>query len=758
MRPPRQSAFWHGLEAPLRRPRLTLGLWLLLLLVSAFAAKMLPQPVLTESTGARDSEAYAVMQALRQDFHFHLGNTLALIVEGPAPAALIQQLPAEFPELQRIEKLPMDSPAAASVQRPPLQVYLFHFSADFEFVQAQAWVQALRARLRQAQEQNQDTDAARAPPWQFWLSGNLAFYADILAAGQHSLSQNEYLALGAALVVLLLSLGGLWAAVLPILLGLSSIFCFQAFARLIGLPSTPMSASLSALLGLALALDYGLFWIGRYREERQQGRDQQAALQESARTAGKTLAVSGAIVWVSLAVLLIPDVSGLRILALNLLGVIAFSLLHALLILPAVLSWSAAYLERPRALSRWLARYDSHALWRRYLVHITAHPLRYFLVSMLGFGGLCWPLLQMKIWDPVQTLASPESESVRGYQRLVEYGLGGRMVPLYVLVEAPVGERVDGSEGLAYIAALTRELQADPGVEQVVSLSSWQRGLSLETQQRLWEQFSLLQDLSTAFQPEAPRMNWLSADRRKHVIQVFPRDIMDVAASHALSDRVRRFAQRAQHTGEAPADFRVLTGGVVERARDFSRAMYAPTPLMLALVLLGVFVILVFYLKSLVLPLKAAVMNFFPILGAFGILTAIYQWGWGSEFFQTPQNGAISSLIPMTLFCLTFGLSMDYEVLILSRIAENVRRGQALREAVIEGMARSGAVITSAVLIFLILFLPACFSSSPALKELGMGIVAALILDATLLRLLLVPSLMLLLGRWNWWLPGQRHI
>lgn len=204
---------------------------------------------------------------------------------------------------------------------------------------------------------------------------------------------------------------------------------------------------------------------------------------------------------------------------------------------------------------------------------------------------------------------------------------------------------------------------------------------------------------------------------------------MDVAQTQRLVAAARKWA--AAHPGPE-----VLVGGVVARAQDFTDELYGRTPLMVGIVLVAIFAILCAYMRAVVLPIKAGLMNFVPILGAFGVLTLVY--------------GQVTSIIPITLFCIVFGLSMDYEVLILSRISEVWHATGDPREAVVEGMARSGRVITGATLIFLAVFLPAVFSPAPAVQELGLGIVAALLIDATLVRLLLVPSFMMLMGRWNW--------
>jgi len=156
------------------------------------------------------------------------------------------------------------------------------------------------------------------------------------------------------------------------------------------------------------------------------------------------------------------------------------------------------------------------------------------------------------------------------------------------------------------------------------------------------------------------------------------------------------------------------------------------------------------YMKTPILPIKASIMNFIPILSSFGILTMVFQYGYLSDILGTPHNGSVSNMIPLILFCVIFGLSMDYEVLILSRITEHYHLTGNVKEAVVEGIAKSSYIITGAALILLGVFVPGIFSSSPLVKEICLGISSAILIDATIVRLILVPSFMMLLGKYNW--------
>jgi RND superfamily putative drug exporter len=234
------------------------------------------------------------------------------------------------------------------------------------------------------------------------------------------------------------------------------------------------------------------------------------------------------------------------------------------------------------------------------------------------------------------------------------------------------------------------------------------------------------------------------------LLAVAPRDLMALDDTRAILEAVHAYSA-------AHPELDLLAGGVVARVQDFTHELYRPLPVMIAGVILGVLVLLTATLRSVVIPLKAAVINFVPIVGALGVLVLVFQDGWLHAWLGTPVNGAVTNLVPILVFCLTFGLSMDYEILIISRIQEAYRRGMDLEAAIVEGMSRSGSLITGAVLILLGVFATGIASSSPQTQEVCLGLSAALVLDATVVRFLLVPALMRLMGRWNWWTPQRRR-
>lgn len=713
--------------------------WLVLLFACLGRLALDPRPiVLTESTGASTTEAHEVMTVLRDDFGFRLGNNLALVLPpGPAAApaaaqaALKAELLRDFPVITRIHDV-------AGKRDPTLRIFLFEFRRDVDFAAAERQVHEMRRVLARWKAQT----GRKA-----YMTGNLAFYADIARESEQFISGAEVFALGVAFVVLLFMFGGLVASLLPIAMGAATLLFLDGTLRAASLDSSPMAGILASLLGMALAIDYALFMVSRFQEEIDGGAASAEALATTVRHAGKTILVSAVIVLASILVLMIPEVTGTRIMARNLAIVVGLSVLNAVVVLPALLALARPLLAWPAGLGRLIRGVDRYGPWRRFATHVTGRPGLYFALSLGLVVALAAPAATMRLWDPVQTLASRASESRQGYEVLQADGWGGQMVPINVVVRDPAGRRIDSDEGLGYIYDLAAALSRHPDVGGVQSLPAWSPRLSKTQFIRLHRTLQLFGGAGTR---AAGPVSFINRETGGHIhlLAVFPRDIMEVDQSHRIVDFIRAYAR-------AHPRYQTLAGGVVERARDFTDELYRRTPVMVAIVIGAIFAILFGYMRAIVLPIKAGVMNFVPILGAFGLLTLIYQHGWGQGLLQTPLNGGVTNIIPITLFCIVFGLSMDYEVLILSRISEAYGRTGEVREAVVEGMARSGSVITGATLIFLAVFTPAVFSTAPAIKELGIGIVSALAIDATLVRLLLVPSFMMLMGRWNWWSPWR---
>ena len=716
------------------RPRLVLSLWLVTMLLAALVLTLRPVEVPDVALdGAPGTPAHQVEEILERDFGQKLGSTAGLVIEGPVEASeLDAALRDAVPAIHGLREL---QPAQNS------SVRLFQVRFDPELSLSDA--QNLTPRIREA------VGRISAGRFEAWLTGSTAFQYDAKAQSRHDSRRSEGLSLAVSLVVLVLIFGALSAALIPLLVGASTIILFNALIALLGLPMSPVSRVLSSLVGLALAIDYSIFLVGRFREEQRHGASPTEALAATLDYPRRTIVTAALVMAASLVPLAIPDVSISRVTVMNLLLVIALSLVTTLALVPAMLTLKPALLDWPRPLARAIGKLDPARYWAPFARHVVRHPIRYLVLSLVIVGSLAVPASRMQLWEPVQAIAPKDSESFVGYQRLQANGWSGELMPVILAVKAPPGETVLDAGTVRAVAALTETLEAHPRVAEVTSLPTWRPGFKTEDYVAALGILKRLGPLAPTRDLEA--LVNVRGGSTVTLLAVAPRDLMALDDTRAILDAVQGYS-------EAHPEVDVLAGGVVARVQDFTHELYRPLPVMIAGVILGVLILLTLALRSVVIPLKAAVINFAPIVGALGVLTLVFQDGWLHAALGTPVNGAVTNLVPILVFCLTFGLSMDYEILIMSRIQEAYQRGMDLEDAIVEGMTRSGSLITGAVLILLGVFATGIASSSPQTQEVCLGLSAALVLDATVVRFLLVPALMRLMGRWSWWIPRALNV
>jgi len=730
---------WHGIKLAMtifsklflkisRRPLHVLCFWVGLLVMIILVLLSHPGGQLeTELTGAKGTEAYLVTEILKEEFGQRLGSSAAIMMSDPGQAeVLMSDLKNQFFQISETRLI-------KGKREHQWGLIGIAFNTDISLVEAQSLTKPIRAFIGQWEP---------GLASEILFTGSTAFQYDAKVESKKDSRRGELFALAISFVILILNFGALSSALLPILMGASSILCLNALVLIMGWSVNPVSRILTSLVGLALGIDYALFIVSRFRAELKI-HPYSRALKVSIEQAGATILFSGLIMICSLSALLIPDVSLSRTVMFHLILVIVFSLLHALIILPSLLLLGKKVLDWPGGLSQWVRRVDSYPFWKRFSSHVVNHYKFYFVLSISLLGLMSWPVTHMKLWEPIQGIAPKHSESMLAYEQLIDDHWGGELMP--VVLVARTNTSVFDPDYIDWLYQLEEQLSALPETYRIQSLVSG--GGHLSEYQSLYSSMAAMRFLGV---PEqfSQLVNTQNGSNLS-LLYVFPRDTMDLKDTNAILSLARKFAkENPKHT--------LLTGGVVARVQDFTHELYRYTPLIIGFILLGVFLILWQHMGTVVLPIKAALMNFLPILGAFGVLTLIFQYGWGASILQTPQNGAVTNTVPLVLFCIVFGLSMDYEVLILSRISEAFYATGNVKESIIEGLAQSGSVISGAVLILLGVFIPGVFSSSPQTQEICIGIVAAILLDATIIRLFLVPSFMCLLGRWNWWKPEKK--
>jgi uncharacterized membrane protein YdfJ with MMPL/SSD domain len=553
----------------------------------------------------------------------------------------------------------------------------------------------------------------RHPGFRVEEFGDASFQKASTDSAGKDFSHAESLSIPVTLLILVLAFGAFVAAVLPVLLALS------AFAAAMGLvfvashwfPIDHSTFSVMLLIGMAVGVDYSLFYIRREREERAAGRSSEAALRAAAATSGHSVLISGLTVMVAVGGLFLAGTGTFRGVAAGTILVVATSIVGSLTVLPAVLSKLGDRIESVRipGLKR-RGRGGESRIWNRILTPVLRRPAISAAAATAFLVVLAIPALSMHTIQPSFD-DYPQSMPILATYKHLQREFPGGPAPAQVVVKT-----------------------GDVSSKQFAQAVAQFRAAALET--------------GELHQPITVR----SITPQTAVISVplagAGEDKASMSALHTLRSEVIPAT-----LGSAHGVTSVAVGGTTASASDYNATLASHVPLVFAFVLGLAFMLLLWTFRSVVIALKAIVLNLLSVGAAYGFLVAMFQWGWGQSLLGFHSNHGIAVWIPLFLFVVLFGLSMDYHVFIISRIREAVDRGETTEDAVSHGIRTTAGVVTSAAFVMVAVFSIFGSLSQVSMKEIGMGLAVAVLLDATVVRGVLLPASMKLLGEWNWWLP-----
>jgi putative drug exporter of the RND superfamily len=530
-------------------------------------------------------------------------------------------------------------------------------------------------------------------------------------AVQPEFGGQEFIGLFVAVVVLLLAFGSVIAMGLPIgiaLVGLATSFgLITLIASLVDVITA--APTIAAMIGLGVGIDYALFIVTRHRENLKAGMTVEESVGRAIATSGAAVLFAGITVVIAISGLAIAGISMVTVLGLVTGLTVAVMVTIALTLLPALLGFAGHKIDAVRLpfLRSRTGTDVSETIWHRFARNVSAHPWRYLAVGVATLGLLTAPVFGLRL-GMTDNGTMPESITTRRAYDLLADGFGpGFNGPLLLSIE------LDGAS-VESLAPLEAALRSDPGVQEVAPIRSNRAGTA-----------ALLRVIPTT-SPQDKETSELVHRLRDDVIPSATADLRGVDV----------------HVGGQTALFIDLSDKVSSRLLWFIGAV----------ILLSVLLLMIVF-RSVAVPLKAAVMNLLSIGAAYGVIVAVFQWGWLQGLIGVEETVPIVSFVPMMLFAILFGLSMDYEVFLLSRIREEYLARQDSDRAVVEGISATARVITSAALIMISVFAAFVLSDDPTVKMFGLGLATAVFIDATIVRIVLVPATMKLLGRWNWWLP-----
>jgi RND superfamily putative drug exporter len=584
-----------------------------------------------------------------------------------------------------------------------------------------------------------------------YMTGDPAFDYDVRTIAAEDSRLMERRLIPTTLVLLLFAFGTLVAAMIPIAVGYVAITVTLGLVALAAtlLPMSIFVLNLTTMIGLGVGIDYSLLVVTRFREELEHAPGRLEAAEETIRTASRTVITSGATVMIGFVALMIVPLQETRSVGLGGLFVVATAMALAVTFLPAVLAILGRHVDQPHWLARHFRRLRSGKGWNRYARRIQRNPLRAVWISGAVVAALIAPALWLRIGLPVANWFPTDTDSGRGLALLEDMGHGGALRPLRVVLEMTDRSAVLDPDRLRGLRSLTDTLRANPRVADVRGIVDLRPGIPL------WQYIELYADTARARQrmPDIFR-TYVSRDGMATAMDVVLRDSVSLDGSLAAVKEVRKVNVRAlpmlQHA-------RLLVGGFSASNLDFRNRVLGLFPLLAFLVLgvTGGMLALVF--RSLLVPIKAVLMNSLSVGAAFGLTVVVFQWGIGGSLIGLAgPTKAIFVIGPVLVFAVVFGLSMDYEVFLLARIKEEFDRTHDNDEATVTGLSATGATITSAAMIMILVFGAFAFARVMAVQMIGFGLAVAVFLDATLIRSAMVPAVMHLAGRFNWW-PGYRR-
>jgi RND superfamily putative drug exporter len=696
-----------------RRRRWVLAAWIAVVAVALPIASHQTDHLTGGGFDVPGTQSKAVSDSLEKDFSDKTGGIAVLLQaeEGAGRAARVAAVGRVRQAVSGLDQVTLP-PATArqaelALQRTGTAMLALHSEKSSD------------RQIDSAAELREDLDPGTAVNGvTTYLAGQPTIWAGMQELSKKDLAKAEAGGFPIVAIILLVVFGSLAAAALPLVLGFVSVMITGALIYFISqqIETSVFVTNMASMIGIGVAIDYSLFILARYREERARGREPEAARAEALSTSGLAVAFSGLAVIVSLAGLWMVDNQALRSMALGAMTVVAVSILTATTLLPALIAMLGDRVLPGGIVAKVLGlfrrrgeRPDREAFWVRWTTRVMARPW----VAVIGVSAvlltLAIPLLSIE--TGTQAIKQfPKDSDVRIGNELASKQLGGGTDPVQMV--ASFDSAAQAHKDQPAIAGFARTIESAPGVSAVAP----------------------------------PAFSGSSV-----LVQATPSAPSESDATIALVERLRDDVVPATALAHVAS---VDVGGETARSQDARDQVSGSMWKIILFVLALSYLVLMVMLRSLLLPLKAVLMNLLSIGAAFGVLVAIFQWGWFDSLLGFESQGALDTINVPLIFAIVFGLSMDYEVFLMSRIREHYLEHGDNERAVAEGLSTSARTISSAALIMTSVFAVFVLTGVPSIKELGLGCAVAIALDATLVRLILVPAAMKLLGDWNWWMPS----
>jgi len=732
----------RGAEWVVRHRAIAILLWLLLIAGAAPFAARLPGALRGGADAVPGTESEHVTRALGQAFGAGSLYQFVVVVhsdslgtDAPEFAGAIAGMTATLEKLREVRAVetPWNSERAELLSDDGHAALMIVTPRVASFQEAEQLTPALRAAI---------AGVARGPI-AAEITGSTAMLYDLDRHSSTDVSAAERIGLPITLLILLVVFGAPLAGLVPVVLavaatmiGLAALFALSAQRAV-----SVFAENVTVMIGLGVGIDYALFVLSRFREASARGLAPAAAAAEAARTAGHAVAFSGATVAVGFLALFLVRAPFLHVIALGGIVVVIAAVAAAMTLLPAVLAWLGPAVDWPR---RGRRADERRGFWERWASAVMRRPWWALAISALVLALFVAPVFRLKTWNVGPRDLPVELESRRGFDALSARFPKGWMGPVVMLAEARSGASILDPASRRALLEISNALRLDPRSGTLLGLPQLLGRAGALSPAKI-----TLDSLPEPIRSAARAV--VSDDERLGIAAlVTPTEPGDPQTMRLLRDlRAQRFP-----AAEA-AGLRISWGGSSAIMADFDDELMGRLPTVVVAVVAITFLVLAFLFRSILIPLKATLLNTVSVVAAYGFLVLVFQDGHGAHLLRLEPPGGLNSFIVLMLFTILFGLSMDYEVFLLARVREAWRETGDNDRAVALGLAKTGGIITSAALIMVSIFASFGFTRLVATREFGLGLAFAVALDASLIRVVLVPALMKLAGRRNWW-PGPR--
>ena len=658
----------------------------------------------SEEFGIPGTESHAAQELLAERFPEQSGGSARLVFHAP-DGQLTDAAPADAvaATLESVRQLP-----TVTVVGDPYAGRGGSLSADgtIGFADVRYGLPIGELGSQAIDELDAAVEVGREKGLEVELSGELPSYFQ----SPHLGGAEMVLKITAALVIMLVAFGSIIATGLPLGLALFGLAAGAGLIRLLAIVADVPSSSLllGVMLGLGAGIDYALFIVTRHRQNLAEGADVEDSIGRAIATAGQAVVFAGGTVIIAIGGLVVAGIPAAAIMGASAAIVVAVMVLASITLLPALLGFAGSNIDRFR-LPGMQARVEAgeNNVWGRWARHVAGRPWRYLIASVLVLGLLAVPLLDMRLAMPDASTASEDETRRQAHELLVEGFGAGFSGPLVLTVD------LRDADAEATLVTLRQGIAKDPQVAQV--------------------------------SPPVP-----NAAGNAAVMQITARTGPSELETEELVHRLR---DETIPQALAATDAEAYIGGITASNIDLTDRAGQRLPWFIATIIVLSLVLLMMVFRSVWVPVKAATMNVLSIGAGYGAVVAVFQWGWLGGLFGLDGPVPVVSMVPMLMFAILFGLSMDYEVFLLSRTREEYLRSGDNTGSVVAGISNTARVITSAALIMIVVFTGFALGDNIIIQQIGLGLAVAVFIDATIVRVALVPSTMVLLGDRNWWMP-----